>query len=753
MSSGCISLQSSWVRSSYLNVNIRLGLCDRVRRRHGGSDLHECRLKSSAADVTCYITHRSVELKAPGNTGIVWIYSIGADEGLIVISPRGGHLTGRSVSVVLRDESQKWVNGTNAEDPERLAIRATTQGVTSAGVAEERGHADLGSAGSARGSVTRTPRTFHPRLATGVRLTMQSEQKTKGTHETAASPCGLRWPWSAWLRGRLCSRLRFVWVALMVITVFCVAVQILGVVRQSRSNIVLKHTNSENLFKMQFPKMYNPRKGDSHLSWHMEAVRKDSAAERHGPGSPVPFKWDDKVWNSRGPKGDSQSASTRSMGAGIPHPAGGLVRSNSGSSRGHQSNMSPLLSQLRTGVSAEHKVTLSRKVTSLSQALDPGSNRSRTTLAGSAGCRPKNHIMFLKTHKTASSTILNILYRYGDRMNLTFALPRGQRSQLFYPLVFSAHFVEGFPLYGGRPFDIMCNHMRFAPHEVQRIMPPDTFYFSIVRNPILMMESSFVYYKSIPAFAKAKNLDDFLSNTWKDHIFSTDSNQYAKNLLTFDFGFNNVDDDDRQTGFIISLIEKYFHLILIAEHFDESMILLKHTLCWTLDDVVSFKLNSRSDDSRQKLSPQTTEKIKAWNSRDWKLYLHFNTTFWKKVDATVGQEAMKAEVAKLRERRAELMKTCLMDGGAVDPSKVKDKDLKPFQYGSAIIQGYNLNSGLTGVIRKLCRDLITPELQYTQMLYAKQFPELSSLLDNAQKQRVSNKTTIARSKVLDVRKG
>lgn len=81
-------------------------------------------------------------------------------------------------------------------------------------------------------------------------------------------------------------------------------------------------------------------------------------------------------------------------------------------------------------------------------------------------CQPKNHIVFLKTHKTASSTILNILYRYGDSRNLTFALPLNMHSQLFYPAFFAAHFVEGVKTRSVKEFHILCNHMRFSSQEV-----------------------------------------------------------------------------------------------------------------------------------------------------------------------------------------------------------------------------------------------------------------------------------------------
>lgn len=88
------------------------------------------------------------------------------------------------------------------------------------------------------------------------------------------------------------------------------------------------------------------------------------------------------------------------------------------------------------------------------------------TVHAKATCRPKSHIVFLKTHKTASSTILNILYRYGESRKLTFALPLNKHSQLFYPFFFASHFVEGFSSRSVKEFHIMCNHMRFRKSEV-----------------------------------------------------------------------------------------------------------------------------------------------------------------------------------------------------------------------------------------------------------------------------------------------
>ncbi|ELK32679.1 Galactose-3-O-sulfotransferase 2 [Myotis davidii] len=75
--------------------------------------------------------------------------------------------------------------------------------------------------------------------------------------------------------------------------------------------------------------------------------------------------------------------------------------------------------------------------------------------------------MFLKTHKTASSTVLNILFRFAERHNLSVALPVGSRFHLGYPWLFLARYVEGVEQDGPqRHFNIMCNHLRFNLPEV-----------------------------------------------------------------------------------------------------------------------------------------------------------------------------------------------------------------------------------------------------------------------------------------------
>ncbi|MBZ3888043.1 Galactose-3-O-sulfotransferase 2 [Sciurus carolinensis] len=350
-------------------------------------------------------------------------------------------------------------------------------------------------------------------------------------------------------------------------------------------------------------------------------------------------------------------------------------------------------------------------------------------LSGPAEGPPVTNIMFLKTHKTASSTVLNILYRFAEGHNLTTALPAGSRFHLGYPWLFLARYVEG--AQQGSPgaprhFNIMCNHLRFNLPEVQKVMPNNTFYFSILRNPVAQLESSFVYYKdSVPAFRGLRSLDEFLAEPQRHYDASLGlRNAYARNHMWFDLGFdNNAAAEEGYVRARLAEVERRFQLVLIAEHFDESLVLLRRRLRWRVDDVVYFRLNARSQRTVARLAPESPERAKRWCALDWRLYQHFNRTLWARLRAELGPRRLRAEVAQLRARQRELAGLCLQDPAPENSTRITDPELRPYQSGAADILGYNLRQGLDNATLRLCQRMVTPEIQYMARLYSLQFPE------------------------------
>lgn len=269
-------------------------------------------------------------------------------------------------------------------------------------------------------------------------------------------------------------------------------------------------------------------------------------------------------------------------------------------------------------------------------------------------------------------------------------------------------------------------------------MPADTFYFSIVRDPVALAESSYAYYKAVaPAFKRAKGLGDFANDPRRYYDPRLRNNHYARNLLWFDFGL------DHNANYTAGLahrgeaeIRKSFNLILLSEYFDQSMVLLRHALCWPLDAVVSFSLNARQPKPADggswgskanlgaalALTDEQRLKLRDWNALDWHLYLAFNRTFWEEVDR-FGRVRMEAEVILLRTRREVLARVCLRDGGKpVEAGRIRDKTIRPFQSGLVKILGYELHPGLDNSTRQACLRMIRPEIQYKDLLDAQQFP-------------------------------
>ncbi|KAM6155191.1 galactose-3-O-sulfotransferase 4 [Rhynchocyon petersi] len=414
-------------------------------------------------------------------------------------------------------------------------------------------------------------------------------------------------------------------------------------------------------------------------------------------------------------------------------------------------------------------------------------------------CSPRQRLVFLKTHKSGSSSVLNLLHRYGDRHGLRFALPA--RYQFGYPRLFQASRVKNFHPQNGDaqpPFNILCHHMRFNLKEVLQVMPSDSFFFSIVRDPAALAQSAFSYYKSTSsAFRKAPSLAAFLANPRAFYRLGARGDHYARNLLWFDFGLPFPPDmktkkkilhppkdlnlpqlnvlpsgagpqaqtpdpnalihpalvvandhhqtsspvllDSGSSSFIqwgLAWLDSVFDLVLVAEYFDESLVLLADALCWGLDDVVGFMHNAqaggewglhagkenRLTDEEQQLAARA----RAWNNLDWALYVHFNRSLWTRIEQ-YGQSRLESAVAELRARREALAKHCLEGGEALDPKYITDRRFRPFQFGSSKVLGYILRSGLSPQDQEECERLATPELQYKDKLDAKQFPPTVSL--------------------------
>ncbi|CAG2168370.1 unnamed protein product, partial [Oppiella nova] len=270
------------------------------------------------------------------------------------------------------------------------------------------------------------------------------------------------------------------------------------------------------------------------------------------------------------------------------------------------------------------------------------------------------------THKTGSTSVQNILFRYGDTHGLTIAVPPTE-GYLGHPEFKRSLLPKLINPETGQQisYNIITNHMRFNYEEVKALMPFNTKYITLLRNPNQLFESLFHYY-NLAKHLNYTSYDNFVThletNTTIGKSFKLNlryNRRLGRNQMSFDLGLNITQFDDMSAIYrFIKKLDDIFDLVLITERMDESLVLLRHELCWTIRDVISFKLNARKQQKSIESINKNIHKILRLNRADHMLYNHFYKVFEKKVQ-DFGFERMKSELKLLKEETNYLYDECV----------------------------------------------------------------------------------------------
>ena len=110
----------------------------------------------------------------------------------------------------------------------------------------------------------------------------------------------------------------------------------------------------------------------------------------------------------------------------------------------------------------------------------------------------------------------------------------------------------------------------------------------------------------------------------------------------------------------IESVEKEFDVVLMADNFTESMILLRNLLGWQSAEMTWLRLNSHTN-STSALSARAYACLEQWNRADMLLYDHFKRRFQESVEE-YGIEKMREEVEKLNDLNSKVMDVCTRRG-------------------------------------------------------------------------------------------
>ena len=266
---------------------------------------------------------------------------------------------------------------------------------------------------------------------------------------------------------------------------------------------------------------------------------------------------------------------------------------------------------------------------------------------------PVKKVGFLKTHKCASTSIQNIMFRYGLRNNLNFVFPRkgfklGNGGHRFKHKMISNTLWDK----AGLNYSIFALHTGWNYKEVSRVLNDqgDVSYISMIRDPIDLFVSAWDYTEF------SRSINEFVMTLTLGHP----NGKFGLNQMLRDFGvhLNNVFDRDTVMA-KIKEIEETFHLIMVAERFEDSIILMRNELCWTYEDVANFKLNAKDPSKKSKLTDEARKHLKQYLWPDYLLYNHFIKIFKEKYQQ-LDPDIVAKQKAILKNVTENLMNECIL---------------------------------------------------------------------------------------------
>lgn len=320
-------------------------------------------------------------------------------------------------------------------------------------------------------------------------------------------------------------------------------------------------------------------------------------------------------------------------------------------------------------------------------------------------CVPQTKIAFLKTHKCASSTIQNILFRFGEARQLNFVFP-SRGNYLGRNEHFDRNMISTVP-WKNLEYDIFAVHTMWNTSEIQSVLgaAQKPTLISILRDPVDLFESLYsfaqwdkLFNMNIEKFANAV----FINVSGAD--FSSIGGYTGHNQMLHDFGLPEANSTNKaMVKAKILEIERDFDFIMIAENLDESLIMLRYGLCWPIHDITHLSINERQSHYRRKLNDTTRTLLRQWLWADQMLYDHFLQVFRRK-RSEFGVRRLSLEKIKLQKMNDYIKKYC-----GVKESSFKNLkgDFKP---SNLRVKGFKVNE------KEECKAFARSELAYIDIL-------------------------------------
>ncbi|RNA36402.1 galactosylceramide sulfotransferase-like [Brachionus plicatilis] len=300
------------------------------------------------------------------------------------------------------------------------------------------------------------------------------------------------------------------------------------------------------------------------------------------------------------------------------------------------------------------------------------------------------NIYFVKTHKTASSALQNVLIRLADKRKMRVV------TNLQKEIIINSSF--------GLNDKIYFIHGRHNTQIAEKAFPRNnSLYMTILRKPADQLLSSLNYFRMLKGKRTTiyNNIED--ERTMKKLASKNKILCLLRNSASYDLGIVNCAESYKGSEqSLINRFKKEFDFVILTEYFNEGLILLKKMLNLSYKDIVCLSVNQgtkKVDEKDREWAESVIEKV---SNADVILYNYY----LKKYEEV--RVLLKDEVDELKRQNDYYQNEC-----------TNGREQKYF-YGDVPYIGYSLRTNLTGDFKDFCVKLTSTELELTNDLLKKQ---------------------------------
>lgn len=319
------------------------------------------------------------------------------------------------------------------------------------------------------------------------------------------------------------------------------------------------------------------------------------------------------------------------------------------------------------------KTQMEARVLLRKQQIETSKSHRLLSFKENKTCTPQKFV-FLKNHKAGSTTIKDLLRYFQAKQEFKMTLQRNGPGQWLggYPGVFNSEFYESFD-----KTDVIYDHLRWDWEQIKKVLVAnenskfDQKRIAIVREPFSSFKSSYNFFyaahgeKSMLSLRK-KYSDSCTGspyfNVAKGEMGVSPGNMIDRlktmpegtlNKYPWYFRLNNSQAYD--FNYIKNIPENFEH-VLVLERFQESLVILKETLCMDWADIVPWgstaaaktknKAHYRKSVSEEELSVEQRKYLdKHLINLDLEIYEQANKMLDERIEK-YGKNRMESDIKK-----------------------------------------------------------------------------------------------------------